>query len=140
MKRRKLLSVASMILLAALLCLSACGDKAGSETPYLAEEDSFLRDFRIEGENVVFPCHLTVFNPRDAETEVEITGYFPDDAASGLLLEETLRAVSAEDGSVSRFTLPPGRTELEVVFVGTHGASDVKQDRLLPEIEIVPAG
>ena len=109
-------------------------------TPYLAEEESYFRDFRIEGDSVVFSCRLVLFNPQDSEIPVEIVGDFSPDAEAGLVREDALKAVSPDDETVSRFVLPPGRTELDVVFIGTHGSGDVRQDRLLPEIELVPVG
>lgn len=142
MKYQRVISKILLVLFTAgiLLGLASCGGKTDADTPYLVEEDSFFRDFRIEGDSTVFSCRLVLFNPQDGEKTVEIVGDFLPDAEAGLLLEDTLKAVSPDDNTVSRFVLPPGRTELDVVFIGTHGADDVRQDRLLPEIEIVPVG
>lgn len=141
MKHQRGLSKILLVLLAAgiLLGLASCGRNTDADAPYLVEDDSFFRDFRIDGDSVVFSCRLVLFNPQDSEMAVEIVGDFSQDAEAGLVREDTLTAVSAEDQSASLFVLSPGRTELDVVFVGTHGSGDVRQDRLLPEIEIVPA-
>jgi len=69
---------------------------------------------------------------------IEIYGDFSEDTEFGLIKESTLKAASGNDRDASRFTIPSGRTQLDVVFIGTHGTCENKQDRLLPKNEILP--
>ena len=125
------------VLLILLLPAAACHRNDAAGEPFLAENDSWFDDFQIIGESVVVSCHLTIESPGDADVTVEIYGDFSEDAESGLVKESVIKAVSLDDCDVSRLIIPPGRTQLDVVFMGTHGSSEKKQDRLLPEIEIL---
>ena len=121
----------------ALILLAGCG--GARESAALDRDASFFSDFSIDGEQVVFDCHLVIDNNTDAAVSVRITGDFSADADAGLLKETRLPA-AAKDGGASVFVLQPGKNTIDVVFTGTHGDIDTKLNRLLPGITIEPAG
>lgn len=97
-------------------------------------EKSFLSDYCLEDDRVHFLCHLELYNRSLEHVKVGLTGNFEADKKSGLVQEQYLTATGGS-GSKS-FILPPGRSVLDVEFVGTYGGSDGKQNRLLPEIHV----
>ena len=128
----KMKKFAALIL--CLCCLlAACG--ALSEDIVLDEECSYFDNFFVLEGKVYFHCTLVLQNNTDQDIAVKIRGDFQEDFASGLLTEAKLMALSGNQED--SFVLAPGENELKVVFIGEHGGSSMKQNRLLPEIEIL---
>lgn len=144
---------------------SARGESALSRretlpAPQLVEEESFFSDFAVRGDRVYFLCRLCIRNGADQPQSVQVTGDFSEDAAGGLLAwdaavwalrmedytpgsflsmsDEALAAVTGRnaDGSLRVFPLQPGDNFFWALFVGDHGTTEVKQNRLLPPISI----
>lgn len=113
------------------LLLSGCAGKITC-----VEDESYFCDFAIQDEHVEVTCFLTVQNETEEEAQIRILGDFSEDQASGLVLESSLPAKDGEGNEI--FTVFPGENTFHVTFVGTHGISDTRQDRLLPPIRIVP--
>ena len=123
-----------VVLILALCCLlSACGTPSGDIV--LDEEGSYFDNFFVLEGKVYFHCTLVLQNNTDQDITVKIRGDFQKDFASGLLTEAKLMALSGNQED--SFVLAPGENELKVVFIGDHGGYSIKQDRLLPEIEIL---
>ena len=139
---------------------AARGSRTGkaASAPYLVEEASFFADFVIRDDQVYFLCLLTVHNPSKEAIPVQIKGDFTEDWEGGLLLQRKLFAYQLDytassdflslDADTQKqmtaddrrrfFLLWPGNNDFLVVFPGTHGKADVKQNRLLPEISFLP--
>ena len=123
-----------VVLILALCCLlAACA--ALSEDIVLDEECSCFDNFFVLEGKVYFHCTLVLQNNTDQDITVKIRGDFQEDFSSGLLTEAKLMALSGE--YEDSFVLTPGENELKVVFIGEHGGYSIKQNRLLPEIEIL---
>ena len=135
------------VLLAALLLALAGGrgvaaETAGLETvaPELAhvvDDASWYSDFSVQGDKVYITCVVTV--ECSEATELQIYGDFRKDAGK-LLKNPLLLGQLGEDINSLQSTaaLPRGQTELRVVFVGDFAGTDQKQNRLLPQLYLVP--
>lgn len=102
------------------------------------EKESFLNDFTIQEEQVIYSCTVTIRNTGKESTTIRISGDFREDQQSGLIREATL---SAQDSDGNRsLTVPPGVNTYEVFFVGTHGTSDTRANRNLPPLTLTTVG
>ena len=143
MKSRRLIS----LLIAVLLLLTACS--SNKEPVKLIEADSFFSDFAICQDKVLFLCRLRIDNLAGDAMTVRISGEFRDDVKNGLVTESALPGYAVDDETARAFadgikqrseeiSLQPGQNELWIVFVGTHGSGNQKNDRNLPKITITP--
>lgn len=122
-----------LIGLSMLALLASCKTTANISVD---EENSYFSDYAIEDDKVYIKCHVILTNTYDVEKTVKLSAKLPQDAASGLLKDEKIKALN-EDGSQATFVLPPNSSEsFDVVFVGEFAGNKQKQDRHLPEIMI----
>ena len=144
MRKTKLLCVTLALLLLASAggCGTAEDDAARLETvaPELAhvvDDASWYSDFSVQGDKVYITCVVTV--ECSEATELQIYGDFREDAGK-LLKNPLLLGQLGEDSNSLQSTaaLPRGQTELRVVFVGDFAGTDQKQNRLLPQLYLVP--
>ena len=105
----------------------------------VTEKESWFNDFEVQGEQVRLRCHLVLCNDGEKPQTVHLVGVFREDAGK-LLRYARLNAAHPEDEDSFDFVLMPGKNVCDVVFVGEHGLENVKQNRLLPEIEIIRVG
>ena len=128
-----------LLLTAYTLLLPSYGTVAYKDEnhPHVVKEKSFFDDFTVVDRQVFFQYHLVVENRYNKDIKVEIFGDFSRDVTSELVIERSLAGYQAENMSNHEFVLSPGENDLNVVFIGTHGISDQKQDRLLPDDMVV---
>jgi hypothetical protein len=105
----------------------------------VTEKESWFNDFEVQGEQVRLRCHLVLCNDGEKPQTVHLVGVFREDAGK-LLRYARLYAAHPEDEDSFDFVLMHGKNVCDVVFVGEHGLENVKQNRLLPEIEIIRVG
>ena len=72
------------------------------------------------------------------EQKINLYGDSSEDMAGGLLKTGRLIAHPADDPAGTVLSVLPGEHAYEVVFTGEYAGTPVKQDRLLPPLEIVP--
>ena len=120
----------------------SCEKRERGLTISIVEEASYFSDFYVDSaENrVLMTCHIEVENTGPASSKVAFTGDFSEDFRSGLLVERFLQAEDLSRPGEYIFTLEPGINRFDVVFSGSHGAVNEKQNRLLPKIEITLVG
>ncbi len=135
------------LFLVVILCvLSGCGQKKDAlilidelnEEYEAGELHSYLVDYRVEDDKVVFTCNLYIENTTQENKELEIFGFYEEDVESGFILDKDMKAVDIETKSDS-FTIQPLEKKMfEVEFTAQKGnGADIKADRLLPEITIL---
>ena len=135
----KKVTIIILILTVCIFFLSSCTSDIYTDEncPYVVEEKSFFDDFAVMDGQVFFQYRLLVENPYNKDITVEIFGDFGRDVTSKLVIERNLVGYQVENMSSHEFVLSPGKNDLNVVFVGTHGTSNQKQDRLLPDDIVV---
>jgi len=126
--------------LALLLCiiLSAC-DNADTNIAdiYIKEDESTFCNFEIKDEKVYIFCNIYIQNDSSREKKISLIGTFASDYKYGLLKEKQLIATTIEEPGETRLLVPPGGKLFNVVFCGNFGGNIEKQNRLLPQLEIV---
>jgi len=132
-KRRFLLGfLALSLLLAAGISVYAKGNTGGEI--YVVEEKSWFSDFAVKEQKVHLYCHVAIRNDSGSEKTVQLTALFPEDDKR-LLTESEVPAMQGEKPQV--FVVPANAiVEFEVDFVGDFAGTEIKQNRLLPEIRI----
>ena len=132
------------LLLVVTFCMeSGCGAKVpaaietiSEEAVYVDRAKSWFDDFSVDGDVAYITCHITLCNASQDRT-VRLYGVFPDD--EGILVTESVLPgfVTDElDPDDNSFLLASGEDTFTVTFVGTYAGTQVKNDRLLPEILI----
>ena len=101
---------------------------------YVETDKSYLSDYVIQDEKVIFWCNIQIVNLYQEQKWISISGLFKEDEKTGLIMENTLLGRDSNNYDLTLFHLKPGINNLSVVFVGTHGISNIKHDRLLPQI------
>ena len=128
-----------LIMLAAvgiLLLMASCGrDSARVE---ICSDGSWLGDYTITGDQVDFFCTVKIINTGSEEQKINLYGDSSEDMAGGLRKTGRLIAHPADDPAGTVLSVLPGEHAYEVVFTGEYAGTPVKQDRLLPPLEIVP--
>lgn len=129
-----------LIMLAAvgiLLLMASCGrDSARVE---ICSDGSWLGDYTITGDQVDFFCTAKIKNTGSEEQKINLYGDFSEDMAGGLLKTGRLIAPSGRRSRRDGAFRPARESHAyEVVFTGEYAGTPVKQDRLLPPLEIVP--
>lgn len=132
---RKIFALTYIILFA--LFLVSCADSSEEKDVRILLEESWFDDFSVEDDIVRIKCVLTIENKEDCAMTANIIGNFQEDVATGLLIEDTLHAVLQNDESDTSIQILPGKQEYQVVFNGTFGGTELKANRLLPDIRIV---
>lgn len=128
-----------IIILIVLSCLlGACSNADQSDDSIQIDmSKSWFRDFFVENEKVVIKCRIFIDNPTDNEVRVILIGSFQKDYEAGLLKEMRIVAVLEEKPEDIIIIVPPGGAVFNIDFCGTYGGLFQKQDRLLPEIEVI---
>lgn len=124
--------IAFLCVICITLGLVACS----SNGVKIDKKQSFFSDFKVENEKVYIYCTLFIENLQDSQKTVELKATFEDDAKNGLLKNASLYGY-ATDKSTKNFKLHSGENKIEVVFIGDFAGTNKKQDRLLPDIEII---
>lgn len=137
MNNRRIKKLLFVLLVALCAVLCACTVQHADSEPEIDPDNSYFLDFTVEGETVVIRGHYVIWNRTDRARTVQLRGDFAKDKVLGLVKESTLLAADAETGDTA-FALAPGKTELDVVFIGTFAGTEQKADRLLPETDILP--
>ena len=134
----KIFSALMILLAVVILLLTSCGREI-EQNVTVVESGSYFDGFEVKGGEVIFNCRLTLRNTHDRTVKFYIRARSDEDA--GKLLEDGALKVVGGDGEETAFTLPPLTEEKQraVTFTGKFGGVEQKQNRLLPEIEIVPA-
>ncbi len=138
---KKCTLVVAVLLLACLLMLSC--ERLEKERDNLEEypkvyidyNESYFDYFYIDGNNVVFKCVYTINSNEENEVFITIDGNFEEDKKGGLIMENCLEAENIENSS-NIFEILPGKNRFEILYTGTRGEKEVKQNRLLPETYI----
>lgn len=130
--------VYTLLIISAIVTLSSCSRTCNNSEISIVNNKSYFSDFLIDGDVVELYCHVEVNNLSGATTPVQIQGDFEEDMLGGLLSDRFLNAYMADDQSESTFLLEPGINSVDLVFRGKYGGSDIKQNRLLPPIMIIP--
>ncbi len=101
------------------------------------EEQSFFSDFKVDNGKVTIKCHIVLINSAHYPIEVSLLADFTEDVVGGLLQEDEILGASASNHNIKTFLVSPGSKAFEIDFCGTFAGTMQKQDRLLPEIEII---
>ena len=102
----------------------------------LDETASYFSDFEVVGDNVYIYCTVVLTNTTSKECMFRIKGFFEDDVKGHLLLEGELYAYDKEKETVFSLRANEKKT-FEICFSGKFGGREKKNNRLLPEIEII---
>ena len=145
MRKPKFLCV---ILALCLLALGGCGtaeaergapelETVAAELAHVVDDASWYSDFSVQGDKVYITCVVTV--ECSEATELQIYGDFREDEGK-LLKNSLLLGQLGEDINSLQSTaaLPRGKTELRVTFIGDFAGTAQKQNRLLPQLYLVP--
>ena len=106
------------------------------------ENQSWFYDYVIHGDRVYLYCTLSFNNKSGSVQHGRLWASLPEDVGTlvvedqlaGYLVSEEEKTLPTDQTPVSIIDLEPGRTELQVVFMGTYAGTAQKQDRLLPEL------
>ncbi len=102
----------------------------------LDETASYFSDFEVVGDKVYIYCTIVLTNTTSKECKFRIKGFFEDDVKGHLLLEGELYAYDKEKETVFSLRANEKKT-FEICFSGKFGGREIKNNRLLPEIEII---
>lgn len=124
----------------------------------IIDDGSWLSTFSVVGDMVVFSCRYTIENQSESAVSVELRGDFSPEKEHQLIMETTLHAYLLtydqfevfdlesldedaleeilSDRNNTKIELQPGKNVVQVLFIGTHGSTDTKSSRLLPELEV----
>lgn len=117
------------LLLVLIFCLSGCRERVS-----VSVQESYFNEFAAADGHVTDACYVVLENHTDGDISVSIYGDYRQYQKAGYVLEGRLCAVDGEGSEI--ITVPPGRADFRLYFVGTAGSSGTRPDRLLPPIEI----
>lgn len=132
-KKKRLLLIVWACLLGMLSFI--VGARGRAPTVWLISDRSFLSDYFIEDNSVHFVCHVEIYNSTREPVSVGLVAFFDEDHQAGLVGERCLNAT--DSSGAKSFLAYPGRCAFDVEFIGTHGSANEKQNRLLPDIQLV---
>ena len=115
-----------LILLAIIISFlfAACNNNQHFTKIYIDKDKSFLNDFTILGDYVIYDCTLTIIN-NSKTSEISIEAIDLKEYKRNLLKSPTL-------SSKEHFLVNSGENVLHVKLSGLHGTENTKFDRLLP--------
>ena len=128
----KIMKITIVVLLSVILIMG-CLAFYQYNNMFIIDEDSYHSHFYVKDDKAYIECVMVIESPRDCD--IRLLGTFPRDEGK-LLKYSSVFAYDLESGS-DTFHLVRGENRFEVVFIGEYGGTYQKQDRLLPEIEIV---
>ena len=112
--------------------------KTDANAIWIDESRSWLRGFYVADDMVIIKCNIFVENQSNQAERVIMLGTFVADCKGGLLKESQLLGCAEEYPKGIVFLIPPGGAEFNVDFIGTYGGVSEKQNRLIPEIQLIP--
>ena len=126
-----------LFLILSILLTFSIGNKLLLEKKVLlVENQSYFNDYIIKDNKVIIEFYLTFKNNSSNDENVTLAVYLPEDAKSGLLLEEKLYSINNEEKQITYLIPANGVVSYTVKFTGECGGYNVKNNRLLPKIEI----
>ena len=134
MRLNKNLNISKIIICVLMLTVifTCAGCKPAAEVRVNTNE-SFFSDFYVLDNKVYIKCELLVQNTFGIDKAVKFSALCEDDKAGGLLKEAQIAGYQADYiGQV--FSVKPGDNALTVYFIGEFGGTEIKQNRLLPQI------
>ena len=127
----------TIILCSIAVIFSLCKKIVKPEDVYIDYSNSYFSNFYIEGDTVKFLCSISIVNSGKTEKTIELSASSQKDCEGGLLKSPTLVAEVENHESAIIIIPPKSKKEIDVIFSGQHGESNIKEDRLLPEITMV---
>jgi hypothetical protein len=100
------------------------------------KKESFLCDFKVEGDNVTIICELAFYNPHKTWAKVKVTAKSPEDVKGGLLKEPQLTTLYLDKGECLTLR-PESVSRITVEFHGIFAGTPKKENRLLPSIIMI---
>ena len=128
----KIMKITIVVLLLAVLTMG-CLAFYQYNNMFIIDEDSYHSHFYVKDDKAYIGCVMIIKSPRNCD--IRLLGTFPKDEGK-LLKYSSIFGYDPESGS-DTFHLERGRNRFEVVFIGDYAGTYQKQDRLLPEIEII---
>ena len=103
----------------------------------IVEDKSYLSDFVVQDGETRINCVLTFKNNSDKDITFSVKAHFTDDYESGLVSDEYVIGI-CEDTGEEIITIKAGETiEYKgVAFCSKNNGSEIKSDRLLPDLTI----
>ncbi len=128
----KIMRIIIVVLLSVVLVMG-CLAYLQYSNMFIIEENSYHSHFYVKDDKAYIGCVMVIKSPRDCD--IRLLGTFPKDEGK-LLKKSSIFAYDTESGS-DTFHLVRGKNRFEVVFIGEYAGTYQKNDRLLPEIEII---
>ena len=101
------------------------------------KDESYFSSFEVIKDKVYIRCSVTVTNTYKAGQEFTLSANMIDDQKNGLLKEAEIYAYD-EDDSIAEFSIEGhSQKTYDVTFVGDFAGTAAKQNRLLPDIEVI---
>ena len=123
-----------LLVLIGVIMLIMCVSCKGVNDISIDKKSSYFSDYIVKNDKVYIRCYITLTNTFETEKSVTLSAKLPEDVRTGLLKNETVKALD-EKGEEIIFVLPPNTSEsLEVIFVGDYAGFMQKNNRNLPEI------
>lgn len=108
-------------------------DKAGVK---IEREQSWFDEFYIKDDRVYIRCYVTMQNSGNEDKYVKLEANMEEDADKKLI--RNAKVIGYDEKGVDEFLVPANSTErYTIYFIDDFAENNVKQDRNLPEIEIV---
>ena len=126
------------LLMCLVLIISFSGCRQKSEI-YIDTQESFYSDFFVSNNKVYIKCILTINNTTEDDVNASFIGYFYEDVKTGLLKNAELKGYE-DDFETSSFSIPKGKHNLTVTFIGEFAGNNQKSNRQLPDIRIINNG
>ena len=128
----KIIKITIVVLISIVLMMGCLAYLQWSKM-FIIDENSYHSHFYVKDDKAYIGCVMVIKSPRDCD--IRLLGTFPRDEGK-LLKYSSIFGYDTEGGS-DTFHLVRGRNRFEVVFIGDYAGTYQKQDRLLPEIEII---
>lgn len=103
----------------------------------IVEDNSYFSDFVVQDGETKINCVITFKNTSDKDITFLVKAHFTDDFESGLVSDEYVIGI-CEDTGEEFITIKAGETiEYKgVAFCSKNNGSEIKSDRLLPDLTI----
>ena len=128
----KIMKITIVVLLLVVLVMG-CLAYLQYSNMFIIEENSYYSHFYVKDDKAYIGCVMVIKSPRDCD--IRLLGTFPRD--EGKLLKYSSVFANDPESESDTFHLERGRNRFEVVFIGDYAGTYQKQNRLLPEIEII---
>ncbi len=108
-------------------------DRAGVK---IERERSWFDEFYIKDDRVYIRCYVTMQNSGNEDKYVKLEANMEEDADKKLI--RNAKVTGYDEKGVDEFLVPANSTEeYTIYFIDDFAGNNVKQDRNLPEIDIV---